>query len=76
MPVTERFADSVWISFIMGAISFIFEIIIAIPLGIIAATKQYTKVDYTITIVALACFSLPRSSLIGFENLSIFFLEK
>ena len=59
VPVTEKFADSVWISFIMGAISFFFEIIIAIPLGIIAATKQYTKVDYAITIIALACFSFP-----------------
>ena len=59
VPVTEKFADSVWISFIMGGIAFLFEIIIAIPLGIIAATKQYTKIDYTITIVALACFSLP-----------------
>jgi len=59
VPVTQKFAESVWISFIMGAIAFVFEIIIAIPLGIIAATKQYTKVDYTITIVALACFSLP-----------------
>ena len=59
VPVTEKFADSVWVSFIMGAIAFFFEIIIAIPLGVIAATKQYTKVDYTITIVALACFSLP-----------------
>ncbi len=59
VPVTEKFADSVWISFIMGGIAFIFEILIAIPLGIIAATKQYTKIDYTITIVALACFSLP-----------------
>jgi len=49
----------VWISFIMGGIAFILEILIAIPLGVIAATKQYTKVDYTITIVALACFSLP-----------------
>ncbi len=59
VPVTQKFAESVWISFIMGAISFFFEIIIAIPLGVIAATKQYTKTDYTITIVALACFSLP-----------------
>ena len=59
VPVIEKFRDSVWISFIMGGIAFIFEIIIAIPLGIIAATKQYTKTDYTITIVALACFSLP-----------------
>jgi len=59
VPVTEKFKDAVWISFIMGAIAFFFEIIIAIPLGIIAATKQYSKTDYIITIVALACFSLP-----------------
>ena len=59
VPVTQKFHESVWISFVMGAIAFVFEIIIAIPLGIIAATKQYTKTDYTITIVALACFSLP-----------------
>ena len=59
VPVVQKFSESVWISFIMGAIAFFFEIIIAIPLGIIAATKQYTKVDYAITIIALACFSLP-----------------
>jgi len=59
VPVLEKFNDSVWISFVMGGIAFILEILIAIPLGIIAATKQYTKVDYTITVVALACFSLP-----------------
>ena len=55
----EKFNDCVWISFIMGAISFFFELIIAIPLGIIAATKQYSKSDYIISIVALAGISLP-----------------
>ncbi len=59
VPVVEKFKDSVWISFIMGGIAFLLEILIAIPLGIIAATKQYSRTDYTITIVALACFSLP-----------------
>ncbi len=59
VPVIEKFKDSVWISFVMGGIAFILEILIAIPLGIIAATKQYSKTDYTITVVALACFSLP-----------------
>lgn len=59
VPVIEKFQDSIWISFAMGLIAFILEILIAIPLGIIAATKQYSKTDYTITIVALACFSLP-----------------
>ena len=78
VPVTEKFKDSVWISFTMGGIAFILEILIAIPLGVIAATKQYTKTDYAITIIALACFSLPTlgwfdlGGLIGrnYENLS------
>lgn len=42
-PVTEVFNDSVWISFFMGLIAFVLEIIIAIPLGVIAATKQSAR---------------------------------
>ena len=59
VPVLEKFNDTVWLSFVMGIISFVLEIIIAIPLGIIAATKQYSKTDYAISIVALAGISLP-----------------
>ena len=59
VPVIEKFKDSVWISFVMGAIAFVLELLIAIPLGIIAATKQYSKTDYTITVLALAGISLP-----------------
>jgi len=59
VPVTEKFHDCVWLSFVMGLISFFLELIIAIPLGIIAATKQYSKTDYTITVLALAGISLP-----------------
>ena len=59
VPVLEKFHDTVWLSFAMGFISFIFEIIIAIPLGVIAATKQYSKTDYAISVIALAGISLP-----------------
>ena len=59
VPVIEKFNDTVWLSFTMGLISFILEILIAIPLGIIAATKQYSKTDYTISVLALAGISLP-----------------
>ena len=59
VPVTEKFADCIWLSFIMGAVSMVLELIIAIPLGVLAATKQYSKTDYTITIIALAGISLP-----------------
>ena len=46
-------------SFIMGAISLVFELLIAVPLGIVAATKQYSVTDYTVTTVALLGMSLP-----------------
>lgn len=58
-PVLEVFDDCVWISFIMGAISLVLELVIAIPLGVIAATKQYSKTDYVISVLALAGISLP-----------------
>ncbi len=59
VPVIEKFKDVIWLSFTMGAITMFFELIIAIPLGIIAATKQYSKTDYTISVIALAGISLP-----------------
>jgi len=59
VPVVEKFSDTVWVSFAMGAVALVLEVIIAIPLGIIAATKQYSKADYTISVVALAGISLP-----------------
>lgn len=59
VPVLEKFQDVIWLSFVMGAIAFILELVIAIPLGVIAATKQYSKADYAITASALVGISLP-----------------
>lgn len=59
IPVTQKFNDVVWISFIINVITFLVEILIAIPLGIIAARKQYSKTDYAITVFALMGISLP-----------------
>jgi len=59
VPVVEEFHQTIWLSFVMGVITMFFELIISIPLGIIAATKQYSKTDYTISVLALAGISLP-----------------
>lgn len=59
VPVLEKFNEVIWLSFIMGAIAFILELIIAIPLGVIAATKQYSRIDYAVTAGALVGISLP-----------------
>ena len=59
VPVIQKFNSSIWISFWMGLVAMVLELIIAIPLGVIAATKQYSKTDYTISVLALAGISLP-----------------
>lgn len=59
VPVIEKFRDVVWLSFVMGAAAFILELIIAIPLGILAATRQYSRTDYAVTACALIGISLP-----------------
>ena len=59
VPVIQKFKETIGVSVYMGLISMIFEVIIAIPLGVIAATHQYQTSDYVISIVAIAGISLP-----------------
>ena len=58
-PVKQKFASVIWYSFALALASFLLEIIIAIPLGIISATKQYSRIDYAVTVFALIGISLP-----------------
>ena len=58
-PVIQKFSSVIWYSFALGLASFIIEIIIAIPAGILAARKQYSIADYAITVIALIGISLP-----------------
>ncbi len=46
-------------SFIVAAVSTVFEFLIAIPLGITAATHQYSVRDYVVTVLVLVGISLP-----------------
>lgn len=59
VPVTEKFTEVIWYSFMLGAAAFILQIVIAIPLGILAARKQYSRADYAISVFALIGISLP-----------------
>ncbi len=59
VPVIDKFNEVVWLSFIVGLITMILELGISIPLGILAARKQYSKTDYAISVLALSGISLP-----------------
>lgn len=52
-------ADRIGTSFFIALISTIFEFLIAIPLGITAATHQYSIRDYVVTVLVLIGISLP-----------------
>lgn len=56
---TQKFNDVIWYSFSLALVAFIFEIIIAVPLGVLAARKQYSGIDYAVTVTALIGMSLP-----------------
>lgn len=59
VPVTQKFKDVIWYSFALSGSAFILQILIAIPLGIVSARKQYSKIDYAVTVFALVGISLP-----------------
>lgn len=62
------------ISFVISLIATIFEFVIAIPLGIISATKQYGVLDYTVTVITMMGISLPTFFL-GALMLKIFSID-
>ncbi len=59
IPVADKIAQHMGISFIISLIATVFEFMIAIPLGITAATHQYSLRDYVVTILVMIGISLP-----------------
>lgn len=58
-PVASVIGEKMWISFIISGVALIFEFVIAIPLGISGAVKQYSFQDYLVTILAMIGISFP-----------------
>jgi peptide/nickel transport system permease protein len=58
-PVVQKFNEVIWYSVILGAVTFVLEVAISIPLGILSARKQYSATDYAVTVFALIGISLP-----------------
>ena len=58
-PVGKVIADHMWISFLISLVALIFQFAISIPLGIVSATRQYSAVDYSVTVITMIGISLP-----------------
>jgi len=58
-PVGHIINTYIWNSFYLQLTGFIISIIVAIPIGVISATKQYSIFDNVFTVFALIGISLP-----------------
>ncbi len=58
-PVADVIVEHMGISFAIAFIATVFEFLIAIPLGITAATHQYSLRDYIVTVLVMIGISLP-----------------
>ena len=59
VPVAQKIVECMGVSFAVALIATIFEFMIAIPLGITAATHQYSLRDYVVTVLVMIGISLP-----------------
>ncbi len=59
VPVKDKIIECMPTSFIVALIATVFEFMIAIPLGITAATHQYSIRDYIVTVLVMIGISLP-----------------
>lgn len=59
LPVSQVIVEHMGVSFAVSLIATIFEFMIAIPLGITAATHQYSFRDYVVTVLVMIGISLP-----------------
>jgi peptide/nickel transport system permease protein len=60
VPITRELSSRLPSTFALGFMGIFITIVIGIPAGIISATKQYSAVDYIITVVALILSSMPN----------------
>ncbi|WP_461204797.1 ABC transporter permease [Clostridium sp. DL1XJH146] len=69
-PVSEIIGERLGPSFLLMILSMIVGFLIAIPVGILSATKQYSKLDYIATAGSLIGISIPTF----FLSLSLIFI--
>ena len=60
VPVMELIGERFGVTAFIGLMGVLLSVIIGIPLGVVAAVKQYSALDYGSTILAVLCSALPN----------------
>lgn len=73
-PVGKVMNTYIWNTFILSIFSLILSVLISIPIGVVSATKQYSKFDGFFTVFALIGISMP-SFFFGMILIKIFAVD-
>jgi peptide/nickel transport system permease protein len=59
LPVNEKIGERIWPTLKLMLVVLVISVIVGVPLGIISALKQYSIVDYLLTISGFLTVSIP-----------------
>lgn len=59
-PVRSEIGDRFWNTLILGLIGCAITVAIGIPSGVLSGTRQYSLLDYTVTVTSLVFASMPN----------------
>ena len=60
LPVTDVIGDRLWTTIAVAAMAVLFVWIVALPIGVYSAVKQYSLADYTMTFVGFLGLAIPN----------------
>ena len=58
-PVVQEIAERLPATLLLGGSAFVVALLIAVPLGVLSATRRYSGVDYAITFLSFLGISMP-----------------
>lgn len=59
-PVAQRIAERMGPTLILSVVALILAYVVAVPIGVISATRQYSIIDYLSSVLALVGVSVPN----------------
>jgi peptide/nickel transport system permease protein len=59
-PIADKFQDRLWPTFKLMSTSLALALLVSIPVGVLSAIRQYSLIDYVVTVFSFAGVAIPN----------------
>ncbi|MDQ6906662.1 MAG: ABC transporter permease, partial [Chloroflexota bacterium] len=73
-PIAQKIRERLWPTLRLMATALLIALLISVPVGVLSALKQYSALDYIVTVAGFAAISIP-SFFLGLAGIYIFSLK-